>query len=167
MTKQQPSCFNCHKTPSFGGSQFCISCKIENGKEQLKSDALFDEWRACSGEGKYYFLAALIKFCNHIIFKKQKSNRTVSGVIVSIIGPGLVDMYAVELRKLLHFFDQETEYYGTFLATSDFTLVRFEQQFEKEKRVLDFWLSLCVVFDMNNYLEDIQELIKEPDLTYS
>lgn len=66
--------------------------------------------------------------------------------------PKLFGERYAEFDSLLAFAREEQKSYG-FQSDADFVCVRFERAVSTE--VADFWLTLCVAFDFDNYLDDV------------
>lgn len=138
------------------GGLACRECKIsENGKQFLQ-DVFAEKWSQCNALGKLYFIGSLQKLYR-ITIQNQIS-------LIDLLGSDIVKAHTeTHLCKLLDFAKSEFEN-STGDSMMDFVLVRFERHFRKDPKVLDFWLTLCIIFDMTNYLEDVSDQLKNANV---
>lgn len=132
-------CDYCHQTVEFlfcAPSWACFACKVKRGEEQSHT---LQTWDECSPHGQLIFVGYLKQLLQ---FETELSQ---------LFGDQLFQREKDNFNALLNFAKEEDNYYG-FGSMREFTLVRFERSTTYLAR--DFFLTLCIAFDLGNYLND-------------
>jgi hypothetical protein len=101
------------------------------------------KWSKCNPQGQPIFVSYLARLLTH-----EDQLGQLFGAEIESNKRGYFD-------ALLAFARKEQADYG-FKSPEDFTLARFERAMEERPNAMDFWLMLCVAFDMGNYLDDYE-----------
>ncbi len=125
----------------------CQKCKIEISTTRLQENPTKQKWAKCNLLGQTYFIEGLGQLYLH-------SDEKVGVRLEQILGQDTMDAHRDKLDKLFEFAQQEQQRY--YFSPIDFSLVRFERHFEPTPEIMDFWLTLFCVYDLRNYMCDLQ-----------
>lgn len=143
--------FNCY--PKGVG---CKNCKIEVCND-FEKDISKNRWVKCNPVGKPYFvlnLRNLLLYCDdNIELDKLKRLKHVQDNLVHVFGKRIYKSCGNKIQKFITFASEEEANYG--FSPIEFSLCRFEREFTSSEK--DWWLTLCVSFDLRNYIEDLIE----------
>lgn len=123
----------------------CLSCKVaRDGAAFLKMASSEPYvWEKCD-------TANLPQFVHYLALFYEFSRKN---PLVQLVGAEVAKTHATAFEKLLAFAEKEARDYGFSLL--EFSLVRMERAVDSDTRNL--WLTLCVAFDMGNFLADLLE----------
>ena len=130
-----------------GGGFVCHSCKLRVAGAAFLDSPLSYVWKDCNPLGQPIFVSYLGKL--HVLSQKWPLAQIVGQLVADFAAP-------THWHKLLAFAKEEHNAYG--FSPIEFSLVRFERSVPEKAR--DFWLTLCVAYDLGNYLDDFQEAFK-------
>ena len=135
-------CQYCHRTVEFlfcAPGWACFCCKVKRGEERSHKPYIWDD---CNPDGQLIFVGYLKRLLR---FEAE---------LPKLFGAQLFQREEQNISALLKFAREENRSYG-FNSMREFTLVRFERSTTSSVR--DFFLTLCVAFDLGNYLSDYAE----------
>lgn len=165
LFKMEKKCKKCKQNSQFGGSSFCLKCKINSCQKEFLEDPFKNKWSKLSVEGQEHFTRTLKLFYLYLT-EYAKYWGSVYGMYIAVIdgfGDAIEDRHmmlhigrktGLELRQLLSFAEEENRCYG---FTPLFSTMRLEECFKKTPEILDFWTTFCFCYDMTNYLADLYE----------
>ena len=123
--------------------------RIALREKEFMTDTREYVWRECGATGKDYFALSLVRVAV-ILARHDHSQQGMA----FLFGDVVYNTYLDECDLLLQWARDEHKHYPR--GTSEFSLVRMERHFAKQPRILNLWLKLCVVYDVTNYMVDIE-----------
>lgn len=151
--EKQDKCFSCGITGPLiifcAGNNFsCWKCKVnKNSAEFLTTPC--KKWLECDIGGQNYMVRCLGFF--YLATKKHS--------IAELVGATIATGNEAYFKILISFAKQEYTDYG--FSPIDFSTVRLMRHCKKQPESLDFWITLCVVYDMGNYMADLTDFDKK------
>ena len=132
----------------------CFSCKVKLCEQKMLSKvekAHLESWSACNVFGKPHFVIQLHIILHLLTCDKTKS---IKDMWCELFGPTLYEEQKANFIRLFDFAQEEQNSFR--FSPICFSLARMEKNLGLQ--CMDFWLTLCVVFDVGNYADDYVQM---------
>ena len=128
----------------------CFTCKVTLCQQKMLATTNMDSWLDCNNLGKYHFVKNL-----QTILHVCHLNKSIK-ICGELFGSTLYETEKLKFIRLFEFAQKEEDEYR--FSPIEFVCCRMER--ELDTQCLDFWLTLCCIFDVGNYADDYITMCK-------